>query len=544
MLRHALVVLTLCLVASVATDERLNAQAATSTSVEAEIQTAPVELDGTELLRVRGVSSLPAGERARLIGERIRDIAADRNIPVDALHVVEDGHASRIMAADRPVMTIVDADATLEMVKRPTLVASHLARFQRAIIDYRSARSARALRRNAVNSVAATLVLALSIVAIIWFWRQVDRTFASRLAGKIHGVGIQSFEVLRAERIAAAFRSALMMMRTVTLLAITLAYASYALAQWPRTRVLSRNLLASVLSPLQVLAEGIASHIPAIVFLVVLYFVIRVVLRLVRLFFDAVGRADVTLPRFDPDWAQPTYKIVRFAIIAFGLIVAYPYIPGSESAAFKGVSVFIGIIFSLGSSTAIANLIAGYMLTYRRAFKAGDRVKIGDAVGEVLEMRLQATHLRSVKNEEVVIPNAQILGSHVLNYSSLAQSRGLILHTDVSIGYETPWRQVEAMLLMAAGRTAGFLQDPRPFVVESRLGDFAVTYELNAYCRNANTMVSMYAELHRNILDVFNEYGVQIMTPAYERDPSAPKVVEKKDWFAAPATVPPARQAS
>src|SRR5262249_44206022 len=178
-----------------------------------------------------------------------------------------------------------------------------------------------------------------------------------------------------------------------------------------------------------------------------------------------------------------------FALIAFGLIVAYPYIPGSESAAFKGVSVFIGIIFSLGSSTAMANLIAGYMLTYRRAFKIGDRVKIGDVVGEVLEMRLQATHLRSFKNEEVVIPNSQSLGSHVLNYSSLAPANGLILHTEIGIGYETPWRQVEAMLLMAAGRTAGILQDPRPFVLERNLGDFAVTYELNAYCRSANAML-------------------------------------------------------
>jgi len=183
-------------------------------------------------------------------------------------------------------------------------------------------------------------------------------------------------------------------------------------------------------------------------------------------------------------------------------------------------------------------------LTYRRAFKIGDRVKIGDAVGEVLEMRLQATHVRSLKNEELVIPNSQILGSHVLNYSSLAQTRGLILHTEVGIGYETPWRQVEAMLIMAAGRTAGILQEPRPFVLEKTLGDFAVTYELNAYCRNVNGMLQLYAELHRRILDVFNEYGVQIMTPAYERDPHTPKLVEQKDWYAAPATMPPATKAS
>ena len=191
--------------------------------------------------------------------------------------------------------------------------------------------------------------------------------------------------------------------------------------------------------------------------------------------------------------------------MAFGLIVAYPYIPGSESAAFKGISLFMGVVFSLGSSTAIANIVAGYLMTYRRAFKVGDRVKIGTSVGDVIETRLQVTHLRSPKNEELIIPNSQILTGEVLNYSSLARSDGLILHTEVGIGYETPWRQVEAMLLMAAERTSGVTMEFPPFILETRLADFAVIYELNVHCRNAHRMMEIYAELHRNILDVFNE---------------------------------------
>jgi len=227
------------------------------------------------------------------------------------------------------------------------------------------------------------------------------------------------------------------------------------------------------------------------------------------------------------------------AIIAFGLIVAYPYIPGSESEAFKGVSLFIGIVFSLGSSSAISNIIAGYMMTYRRAFKVGDRVKIGEAMGDVIEMRLQVTHLRSFKNEEIVIPNSQILSGDVINYSSFVKTQGLILYTEVGIGYETPWRQVEAMLLEAAGRCqlpSG--EPPRAFVRLKKLADFAVTYEVNVYCTDIAAMLPMYGALHRHILDVFNEYGVQIMTPAYEGDPEQPKIVAPKDWFTAPATPP------
>jgi small-conductance mechanosensitive channel len=287
--------------------------------------------------------------------------------------------------------------------------------------------------------------------------------------------------------------------------------------------------------PVQIIGRGIIDLVPNVIFLTVLFVVFRFGLRLIRVFFDAVSRGSVTLRSFDPDWARPTYKIARAAVIALGAIVAYPYIPGSSSDAFKGVSLFIGVVLSLGSTSAIANIIAGYMMTYRRAFRIGDRVKIGDATGDVTEMRLQVTHLRSFKNEEIIIPNSQILTKDVVNYSSMARTEGLILHTEVGIGYETPWRQVESMLLIAADRTPGLLTDPRPFLRLKKLGDFAVTYELNVYCRVAQAMGELYTELHRNILDVFNEYGVQIMTPAYEGDPKSPKVVDRQHWYAPPA---------
>src|SRR5262249_18029507 len=233
--------------------------------------------------------------------------------------------------------------------------------------------------------------------------------------------------------------------------------------------------------------------------------------------------------------ATPTYRIVRIAVIGFMAVVAYPYIPGSESAAFKGMSIFFGLVFSLGASSVVANMLAGYSLIYRRTFKVGDRVKINDMVGDVAEMRLQVTHLRTIKNEDVIVPNSVVLTSQVVNYSSYAARDGLILHTSVGIGYEVPWRQVEAMLLLAASRTPGLQAVPPPFVLQTSLGDFAVNYELNAYYGDAHGMAALYTALHRNIQDVFNEYGVQIMTPAYESDPASPKVVPKDQWYQPPA---------
>ncbi len=222
-------------------------------------------------------------------------------------------------------------------------------------------------------------------------------------------------------------------------------------------------------------------------------------------------------------------------MIAFALVVAYPYIPGSSSAAFQSISIFLGVMFSIGSSSFIANIIAGYSMTYRRAFRLGDRIQVGEVFGDVSEIRLQVTHVRSVKNEEMVIPNSTLLNSTVVNYSALARSRGLILHTTVGIGYETPWRQVEAMLLLAAERTEGLAREPAPFVLQKSLGDFCVVYEINVPCDAPAQMAVLYSRLHRNILDVFNEYGVQIMTPAYEGDPEQPKVVPKEQWWTAPA---------
>jgi small-conductance mechanosensitive channel len=290
-----------------------------------------------------------------------------------------------------------------------------------------------------------------------------------------------------------------------------------------------------VLEPLGIIARGLLAQLPNVIFLAILFIVTRWALKLVHLFFGAIGRKEVIFSGFDADWAEPTYKLLRVLVIVFALVVAYPYIPGSGSDAFKGITLFIGLMLSLGSSSMIANIIAGYMMTFRRAFRVGDRVKIGDIVGDVSEIRVQVTHLRTLKNEEVIIPNSKILGDEVINYSSVARNEGLILHTTVGIGYETPWRQVEAMLLETARRTAGLMAEPPAFVLQKALGDFAITYELNAYCNDAQAMNRLYTDMHRNLLDVFNQYGVQIMTPAYEGDPKEPKVVPKERWFTAPA---------
>ena len=373
-------------------------------------------------------------------------------------------------------------------------------------------------------------------------WRRLHAALEQRYRDRVRSVGIQSFQIVRAERIWDVLRAALGTLRNALIVVLALICLYTVLSLFPWTQGTAWRLLEHVVNPLEILVSGLIASIPALLFLAVLYIVTRYLLKVIYLFFKAVGRREVSLEGFEPEWAEPTYKLVRLTVVVLALVVAYPYIPGSDSNAFKGISLFIGVVISLGSSSAVANVIAGYMMTYRRAFKVGDRVRIGNVIGDVAEMRLQVTHLRTVKNEEVIVPNSSILNNEVTNYSSLAHKQGLILHTTVGIGYETPWRQVEAMLLTAAQRTPGLLAAPVAFVHQKSLGDFAITYELNAYCGVAQTMEALYTDLHRNILDVFNEFDVQIMTPAYEGDPEQQKVVPRERWFMPPAAPVPAER--
>jgi small-conductance mechanosensitive channel len=289
---------------------------------------------------------------------------------------------------------------------------------------------------------------------------------------------------------------------------------------------------------LHTIAASTLNNLPSLIFIAVVALVTYYVLKLARFIFNEIAAERISFTGFYPEWAAPTYNIFRVFAIAFALVVAYPYIPGSNTEAFKGVSIFLGVLVSLGSTSAVSHIVAGIVLTYMRAFRVGDFVEIGNERGMIAEMSPLATHLRTAKNVEVTIPNATVLGSHVTNFSTHLRDRKLILHTSVGIGYNVPWRQVHAMLLTAAAQTKGLLREPAPFVLQRQLDDSCIRYELNAYTDRAEGMLLAYSELHQHILDIFNEYGVQIMTPSYEGDRETPAVVPKSDWYAAPARRP------
>jgi small-conductance mechanosensitive channel len=503
-----------------------------------EIRTAVLSIDGNPLTELRGIKSFPASDRVKLVRDRIIALARDESFDVDDLVLKDEDSRVSIYAGDTLVVAVLDVDAELEGVDKQLLAEVLRAKIISAIVQFRNDRSPATLLTNSAYALGLTGAAFLLLWGIIRLFRWLEGWATRHVQKSLDSLASKSHQLIHAGQVWSLFAGFLKGVRFFAVVVALYFYLNTLLGLYPWTRPAAIILFDLVLNPIESLWMGFLGSLPDLVFLVILFLIVRYILKLTRTFFKGVESGRIKLQNFDSDWADPTYRILRLLIIAFSIVVAYPYIPGSDSGAFKGVSLFLGVIFSLGSSSFIANMMAGMAMTYRGAFKEGDRVRIGDVMGEVREIKMMVTRINTVKNESVVIPNSNILNSNVTNYSVLAKEKGIIVHTIVGIGYDTPWRQVEAMLLLAAERTPGLQKDPPPFVLQQEMGDYAVNYEINAFCKDASRMLGARSDLHRNIQDVFNEHGVQIMSPAYEADPATPKIVPPDQWYSAPARKP------
>jgi small-conductance mechanosensitive channel len=403
-------------------------------AADSDARQATVIIDGEPLFFVRGVSAFPAARRAREIADRIRTVAANRAIATSAITLEDQPGATWILARGGRLMAVTDEDASLESVSRRLMAQVYSAKIAEAIDAYRKDRDPAVLLQHGLFAFGATLVLIGAVHFVRRIIYRLQHRVERKYRGRIHDLTILNFPLVKAEHVWQLFSGLLRFTSAIAVLVMALVYLRYTLGLFPWTRGTATRLFAIAIDPLRQMVLSLAWIVPNLVFLAILFVVTRYVLKLVWLFFNSVAAGRVRLLHFEAEWALPTYRLVRVLIIAFALVVAYPYIPGSQTDAFKGISLFIGVVFSLGSSSLIGNLIAGYSMTYRRAFTLGDRVKIGEYVGEVVEMRLLATHLRTPKNEEVIIPNATSISSEVVNFSTMARNRGLILHTTVGVG--------------------------------------------------------------------------------------------------------------
>jgi len=476
---------------------------------------APVTIGGRVLFTVPvRLLELGPAERAALIADRIR-LAAGRVVGADSLAVVPRPDGVDIMADTLIIMTVTSGDTVPTGLSPEATARAYAATIRTAIDDLQQSRSLKSIAIGVILSIVTIVALVLLLKLYARVFPRLSARCDSWRGTVIPSLRIQRFEILPADRLTDLLIGVVKAAH-VAAVVVTLYFAvPLILSFFPWTRAYSTRIVHWVKTPLARMWNNVVDYLPNAFFLVVLVVVTYYFLKFVRIMFEEVRKGTITLKGFHVEWIDPTYKIVRFLVIAFAVVLAFPYLPGSGSDAFKGVSLFLGVLFSLGSSSAIANVVAGVILTYTRAFEVGDRVQIAATVGDVTAKSLLATHVRTIKNVDVTIPNAQVLGSHIINYSVEAGATGLILHTAVTIGYDAPWRRVHELLIGAAAKTEHIETEPAPFVLQTSLDDFYVTYELNATTRHPARMAVTYSTLHQNIQDAFNEAGVEIMSPHY-----------------------------
>jgi small-conductance mechanosensitive channel len=477
---------------------------------------APVVFHGDTLFRIRAsLGPFTAADRAAAVSDRLERVAKDPALRDDTLATVVIRGTANLMIGDVVVASVTAADAEAAGVSRDSLAALHARTIASALAGQSVWATVRVLAFGLLFTLLATAVLVAILMLLTRTFPRLYGKLESWRGTRIPALRIQRLEILSASRVTDALIGVARGVRVVIIVVLLFYYIPLVFSFFPWTKGFAGTLLGYVLTPLAQAGRGFLTYLPDLFAIAVIVVVVRYLLKFIHLFFLGIERGAITLPGFYRDWGEPTYKIVRFLVIVFAAVMVYPYLPGSDTAAFKGISIFLGILVSFGSSSAIANVIAGVVMTYMRPFQIGDRVKIADTVGDVVRKTLLITRVRTIKNVDVTIPNAMVLASHIINYNSSAKQRGLILHTSVSIGYNAPWRRVHELLIAAAEATDGVLKNPKPFVLQTALHDFFVNYELNAYTEKPNEMARIYSDLHENIQDTFNEAGVEIMSPHY-----------------------------
>ena len=454
-------------------------------------------------------------QRAQMTGAAIEEIGKRFNLRPDSVSIDHSDIVSDLMYGNKVLLSLTDQDALWEGVSRDSLAKE---RRQNVITKLHEMKAEHSVWRMAKRILYFLLVIVgqyLLFRLTNWLFRKLKVRILRLKDTKIKPVSIQGYELLDAQKqanllvfLAGIGRYILMGIQLV--ITVPLIFIIF-----PQTEGLAYRLLGYIWNPIRNIFVDIIDYIPNLFTIVVIWYAVKYLVRMVLYLAREIEAGRLNFNGFYPDWAMPTFHIVRFLLYAFMIAMIYPYLPGSKSGVFQGISVFVGLIVSLGSSTVIGNIIAGLVITYMRPFKMGDRIKLNDTTGDIIEKTPLVTRIRTPKNEVVTVPNSFIMSSHTVNYSTSAREYGLIIHSEVSIGYDVPWRQVNQILIDAALNTPGVVDDPRPFVLETSLSDWYPVYQINAYIKEAHKMAQIYSDLHQTIQDKFNEAGIEIMSPHY-----------------------------
>lgn len=499
----------------------------------ATFQPAPVLINGNQLFSIEAsLGPVTAAARARQITHIIKRLQSDQEMRVGLVETADRGNYTDIDCGDIHIMTVTEGDANMAGVTRAALAQRYAERIKKFLIESKmESKAPSALGLSLKNAGIATAVLLVLLILISAASKQLGKTLASWKGKFIKAIRIQDAELLAEDTIYSILYGSLKLLRTVILLSIVFVYAVTVLSFFPQTEQIAFSLKDQVLYAIfQLAGPAIVSYLPNLFFMLLIIVVTRYLLKFIKFVANELERETLKLPGFEKEWVAPTCNIVRFLVLVFAAMLIFPYLPGSGSPAFQQITIFLGVLLSLGSTGAVAHIIAGVFLTYTGAFRLNDRVQIADTVGDVVGKSLLATRVRTIKHEYITVPNGLVLGSHIVNYSASRSDPGLILHSTVTLGYDLDWRIAHELLIGAANATKHIVSKPAPFVLQTSLNDHHVAYQINAYTDAPSSMALVYSELHQNILDKFRDAGVEILSPEYRaiRDGNKPAIPEIK----------------
>lgn len=490
----------------------------------------PVIAHSDTLFHIKNkLGSLSASERAQRISTKVEALSEDLLFVPDSLVTVDDSTLVAIAYKGDILLSLSKADADSVNMSREVMAKAYQEIIINNINIYRKETNLSELLKRAGLGLLIIIVLGVCI----FFFNKYSNKFNSWLSFKLHKrighIKIKDYELIDRKRELILISKSLNLIKIFVILLLIYLTLPVIFRLFPWTKSWSDSLISFVLNPLKNIFSSLIDFFPNLITIAVIVGVFHYVKRAIKFLADEIENERLKINGFYPDWAKPTFNIVKILLNAFTLVMIWPYIPGSDLAIFKGVSVFLGILISFGSSSAISNGVAGMVITYMRPFKIGDVVKIGDTTGAVMEKSLLVTRVKTIKNEIITIPNSAILNGNTVNYSSMAVNEGLIIHSTLTLGYDIPWTKIHELLINSALATEGVIKDRTPFVLQTSLDDWYVSYQLNAYISDPKIMALIYSELHKNIHEAFDAAGVEIMSPHYQaiRDGNASTVQTK-----------------
>jgi small-conductance mechanosensitive channel len=479
----------------------------------------------------------PPAVRVQRARDRLRDIpesAIDQPINVVPLVLGQD-QGVQFLLGDHLLFAVLRGDVDPEAKQSfDALVAQTRSRVEDARKAWHASRDTPLLLRGLLRSAIATLVLGLAI----WIVYRLSRRAVEWMERKRDILAARHEYVDWREFLARLAVGTMQLVQWFVLIVLGYSWLNAVLGSFVATTPIAHQLGAWLLGRLAWVADGLLHSLPGLVTIVIVLVVTRAVVDVLGYFFEAVQKGRLRVPMIHPETTGATRRIITLVAWGLGIAVAYPYLPGSDSEAFKGLSVLFGLMITLGSTGLVTQAMSGLVVIYSRSLRKGDFVEVNGAQGVVTEVSSLATKIINVRNEEITIPNSVLISAPIRNFSKLSGTQGTLLTTKVTIGYDTPWRQVHALLIEAAQKTPGVRATPMPYVYQRALSDFYVEYELYASIDRALDRIPILSALHASIQDCFNEHGVQIMSPHFLGQPDSAVVVARQDWYRAPAQPP------